>query len=138
MKFIIAGNYDEYKRWLDKRNLDSKEYVYVRNIDTLRGYSGIIEGYFIGTYEDRYDIEDLKEHILLKKQFYDLANSEIYKQITDSTLSVSSITHSNNSATTFKVYEHGAVRYNTQTKKLEYYVSLGNFWAEIPQNGIQA
>jgi len=66
--FIVAGNlkeFEDYQRkklheWTEYSNIldPFPEYVYVSNANQLRGLNEI-EGYYIGSYEDRTDLDEI-------------------------------------------------------------------------------
>jgi hypothetical protein len=66
-KYIIAGNYAQYRAWLFQKGYSPSEYVYVSTTDTLRGVSNP-HGFFVGTYEDRPDINGIKLQIKLAQR----------------------------------------------------------------------
>ena len=60
--FIVAGNRHEYDAYIQRKRIagvDVMNYVYVAGADTLRGRRDI-SGYFIGTYRNRPDLDDIK------------------------------------------------------------------------------
>jgi hypothetical protein len=61
--FIIAGNYAEYAYWIKRKILSPSVHVYVTNPDTLRGVQNP-HGWFIGTWYDRDDMEEIFEVLL--------------------------------------------------------------------------
>lgn len=61
-KYIIAGNYNEYKYFIDRKKFDPQEYIYVNNADTLRGLYNI-HGYYVGSWRKRHDIDIIKMNI---------------------------------------------------------------------------
>ena len=61
MKYVIAGNYDQYKQWLH-RTSHTGEYVYVAVVANLLGLSDI-HGYFVGTWYERKDIQEILKYI---------------------------------------------------------------------------
>lgn len=63
-KYIIAGNYNEYKYFIDRKKFDPQEYIYVNNADTLRGLYNI-HGYYVGSWRKRQDIDIIKMNIEL-------------------------------------------------------------------------
>ena len=69
-KFIVSGNYDEYLEYIHKKNLDisnsNTEYIYVNSKRDFDGQLDI-EGFYIGTYYKRTDIDDIRERIALAK-----------------------------------------------------------------------
>jgi hypothetical protein len=67
-KYIVSGTYEEYNEFVYKRrNEVNTSYVYVQHATQLVGLSNI-EGYYIGTYFKRPDIEEIKERIALSKR----------------------------------------------------------------------
>jgi len=70
-KYIVSGTYEEYNEFVYKRrNEVNTSYVYVQHATQLTGLSNI-EGYYIGTYFKRPDIEEIKERIALSKRSTD-------------------------------------------------------------------
>lgn len=65
-KYVVAGNYQEYKSHIDEKGYLKSEYVYVNSPDQLRGLDKI-EGFYIGSYEQRPDIEEIRQQIQLIK-----------------------------------------------------------------------
>jgi hypothetical protein len=66
-KYIVSGNYEEYNEFVYKRrNENNTSYVYVQHATQLVGLSNI-EGFYIGTYFKRPDIDDIRERIALSK-----------------------------------------------------------------------
>ena len=61
--FIIAGNYDQYKDWLRKKILSPSTHVCVSSPAVLRGVQNP-HGWFIGTWRDRDDMEEIFEVLL--------------------------------------------------------------------------
>jgi hypothetical protein len=61
--YIIAGTYEQYKHWLRTKILSPSTHVYVTNPDTLRGVHNP-HGWFIGTWRDRDDMEQIFEVLL--------------------------------------------------------------------------
>lgn len=66
IKYIVAGNYNEYQAYVKRKTRDQVYYKYVSGVDRIRGLSEI-DGYYIGTFYQRPDIEDIKEHINIIK-----------------------------------------------------------------------
>ena len=67
-KYIVSGTYEEYNEFVYKRrNENTTSYVYVQHAMQLVGLSNI-EGYYIGTYFKRPDIEAIKQRIALSKR----------------------------------------------------------------------
>lgn len=61
--FIIAGNRKEYQQWVKKQLINrsalcSKTMLYVEGPHTLLGWTDI-SGYFVGSFRDREDIEEI-------------------------------------------------------------------------------
>ena len=65
-KFVVAGNYEQYLNHIRKMRYDHKEYAYVSDPLQLRGRE-TIEGFYIGTWRDRPDIEEIKTIIAMIK-----------------------------------------------------------------------
>ena len=69
-KFIVSGNYEEYLEYVYKKNRNisntNTEYIYVNSKRDFDGQLDI-EGFYIGTYYKRTDIEDIRERIALAK-----------------------------------------------------------------------
>ena len=59
MKFVVAGNYEQYRNHINKMGYNPNEYVYVSNPMQLRGRVNL-EGFYIGTWQDRSDIDEIK------------------------------------------------------------------------------
>jgi hypothetical protein len=67
-KYIVSGTYEEYNEFVYKRrNEVNTSYVYVQHATQLVGLSNI-EGYYIGTYFKRPDIDDIRERISISKR----------------------------------------------------------------------
>ncbi len=66
IKYIVAGNYNEYQAYVRRKTRDQVYYKYVSGVDRIHGLSEI-DGYYIGTFYQRPDIEDIKEHINIIK-----------------------------------------------------------------------
>lgn len=62
MKYVVAGNIAEYKHHIYKKGYDPQEYIYVSSPMVLRGRSEV-EGFYIGSYEQREDIQEIREII---------------------------------------------------------------------------
>ena len=88
-KFIVSGTYEEYLEYLhiksrtDINNMNV-EYIYVNSKRDFDGQLDI-EGFYIGTYYKRSDIDDIKERInTIKKMYYaKLANDIEIKQLAE-------------------------------------------------------
>ena len=94
-KYIVAGNYEEYNEFMYRhRDTTNEVYVYVDSYTQLKGIVNI-EGYYVGTYYKRHDIEAIKDIIKMSKNttgyiaepVNPLDNSHVvdyrYKQIED-------------------------------------------------------
>jgi hypothetical protein len=67
-KYIVSGTYEEYNEFVYKRrNEVNTSYVYVQHATQLVGLSNI-EGFYIGTYFKRPDIEEIKQRIAIAKR----------------------------------------------------------------------
>ena len=67
-KYIVSGTYEEYNEFVYKRrNEVNTSYVYVQHATQLVGLSNI-EGFYIGTYFKRPDIDDIRERIAIAKR----------------------------------------------------------------------
>ncbi len=75
--YIVAGNFKEYTEYVDRKHYewlkpDSNTlvspyfYINVSNVDKLRGLNKI-QGFFIGSYEQRADIDEIKMAIKIIK-----------------------------------------------------------------------
>lgn len=65
-KYVVAGNHSQFVNYVNKNSKDGVFYTYVYGPDQLRGLSEI-SGVFIGTFEDREDIEEIRLQIKLIK-----------------------------------------------------------------------
>ena len=65
-KYIVAGNYAEYQAWLKEKGFTPQEYVYVDNVNTLRGTANP-HGFYVGSWERRKDINDISTEIRLRQ-----------------------------------------------------------------------
>ena len=66
MKFVVAGNYREYDQHIRKMGYNPNEYVFVSDVIQLRGRD-TIEGFYLGSYKDRPDIEEIQQIIFRSK-----------------------------------------------------------------------
>jgi hypothetical protein len=87
MKFIVAGNYREYKDHIARKGYDPFEYVYVSDPMQLRGYTEI-EGFYIGSYKSRPDIDQIRTNIAFIK-----ARSELHTANSAQVLPNTSVWH---------------------------------------------
>ena len=75
-KYIVSGTYEEYNEFVYKRrNENNISYVYVQHATQLVGLTNI-EGFYIGTYFKRPDIEEIKQRIAISKHMRN-TNKEI-------------------------------------------------------------
>jgi len=82
MKFIVAGNYNEYNEFMHKHRDDiNVVYQYVDNPRTLLGLKNI-EGFYIGTYYTRHDIGAIKDMIKTSKTVYPVNNEYTVEHVT--------------------------------------------------------
>lgn len=78
--YIVAGNYNEYRDYVNRKKLEDPEkyknieLIYVNSEITLLGLSEI-EGFYIGTYYERNDIEDIKRNIQIIKHTHNPTNT---------------------------------------------------------------
>ena len=69
-KYIVAGNYEEYNEFMYRhRDTPNEVYVYVDSYTQLKGMLNI-EGYYVGTYYNRPNIESIKDIIRMSKTVY--------------------------------------------------------------------
>lgn len=61
-KFVVAGNFEQYRKHMEKMRYDPSEYVYVSDPIQLRGRE-TVEGFYIGTWRDRPDIREIRNII---------------------------------------------------------------------------
>jgi len=80
MKYVISGTYEEFKRWLYETNRPASEYAYVSCVQNLFGVTDI-EGYFIGTWQQRKDLQHIIEYIRVIKKTPRIEH--IFKEIPD-------------------------------------------------------
>lgn len=66
MKFVVAGNYREYNQHIHKMGYNPNEYVFVSDVIQLRGLE-TIEGFYLGTYKDRPDLNQINALIQIIK-----------------------------------------------------------------------
>ena len=85
MRYVVAGNYDQFKKWLRETNRSPSEYAYVSCVQNLIGLSEI-EGYFVGTWQQRKDLQHIIEYIraIKKTPISDSIFKEIPQYIMDS------------------------------------------------------
>jgi hypothetical protein len=61
--YIIAGTYEQYKNWIKRKILSPATHVCVSSPAVLRGVQNP-QGWFIGTWYDRDDMEEIFEVLL--------------------------------------------------------------------------
>ena len=85
VKYVVAGNYDEYKAYVKRKPRIEFYYKYVVDVETLRGLSEI-DGFYYGTYKDRSDIDDIIVQIAIikSKMIWDDLKPAQYQWVGDS------------------------------------------------------
>jgi hypothetical protein len=92
-KYIVSGTYEEYNEFVYKRrNEVNTSYVYVQHATQLTGLSNI-EGYYIGTYFKRPDIDDIRERIAITKRI--MANDIEINQLAERIKAEKEISYTN-------------------------------------------
>lgn len=82
MKYIVSGTYKEYEEFMYKHRDDiNVVYQYVDSPKTLKGLKNI-EGFYIGTYYKRHDIEAIKDMIKMSKNTYPVNNEYTVEHVT--------------------------------------------------------
>jgi len=61
-KYVVAGNWNEFINYTKNRVDDDTMYIYVNNVNVMRGLNKI-SGVFIGTFHLRPDLEEIKSTI---------------------------------------------------------------------------
>ena len=81
-KFVVSGNYEEYRTFLHKHKDDIN--VVYQYVDSPRDLNGMlnIEGFYIGTYYKRHDIGEIKDMIKMSKTVYPANNEYTVEHIT--------------------------------------------------------
>lgn len=74
--YIVAGNRSEFEQFAKRKsferwnsgdtNVSLSDYVFVHNEQQLRGLNSI-RGFYIGTYEQRSDIDEIRQQIAIIK-----------------------------------------------------------------------
>ena len=72
--YVIAGNRAEYEQFIKRKaqqlwddgnkSISLSDFVFVHSSERLRGMRNV-HGYFIGTFAQRSDIEDLKQQLCI-------------------------------------------------------------------------
>lgn len=85
--YIVAGNVHQFNDYVNKKTQEAirnctpyKKYVYVSHPDTLRGLSSI-KGFFIGTWRDRNDIDEIREAISIIKTKMKMSNAMVFPNV---------------------------------------------------------
>jgi len=60
--YVIAGNYDEYYKWITQRGLHHQDWRYISRAQDIRGIENP-GGIFIGTWYERPDAYDIIEQL---------------------------------------------------------------------------
>jgi hypothetical protein len=81
MKFVVAGNRHEYNAHINKMGYNPNEYVYVSDPLQLRGLE-TIEGFYLGSYKDRPDLNQINELIQIIKHKSKVPKGSFYTDIT--------------------------------------------------------
>lgn len=63
IKYVIAGNKQEYEAYIQKKGYSDSEYMYVDDASVLEGKHNV-HGYYVGSWREREDIEDIKATIV--------------------------------------------------------------------------
>jgi hypothetical protein len=69
LTFYVAGNWTEYQAYRKRKEQEGKDvsnWRYVSSVSDLRGLSEV-KGFYIGDYESRPDIEEIREAIHIIK-----------------------------------------------------------------------
>jgi hypothetical protein len=64
MKFVIAGNKAQYDQFIRRYGLNPNDHRFVHDAISVRG-SVDPTGYFVGTWKERYDIQEILETMWL-------------------------------------------------------------------------
>lgn len=76
-RFIVAGNYEQFAQWIRERGLDSSNWVYVTNSDTIRGVRNP-GGRLVGTWYEREDAMDILATLVVAS---DVKNENLEKAL---------------------------------------------------------
>ena len=113
-KYIVSGNYEEYNEFVYKRrNENNTSYVYVQHATQLTGLSNI-EGFYIGTYFKRPDIDDIRERIAIAKRI--MANDIEINQLAERIKAEKEISYTNE----YSVENYFDIGNNRYVAKKEY------------------
>ena len=61
-KYVIAGNMEQYKAFIKRKGFSETEYQYLYDADMLNGMRNI-HGFYVGSWREREDIEEIKQMI---------------------------------------------------------------------------
>jgi hypothetical protein len=113
-KYIVSGTYEEYNEFVYKRrNENNTSYVYVQHATQLTGLSNI-EGFYIGTYFKRPDIEEIKQRIAIAKRI--MANDIEINQLAERINAEKEISYTNE----YSVENYFDIGNNRYVAKKEY------------------
>jgi hypothetical protein len=113
-KYIVSGTYEEYNEFVYKRrNENNTSYVYVQHATQLVGLSNI-EGFYIGTYFKRPDIEEIKQRIAISKRI--MANDIEINQLAERINAEKEISYTNE----YSVENYFDIGNNRYVAKKEY------------------
>lgn len=113
-KYIVSGTYEEYNEFVYKRrNEVNTSYVYVQHATQLVGLSNI-EGFYIGTYFKRPDIDDIRERIAISKRI--MANDIEINQLAERINAEKEISYTNE----YSVENYFDIGNNRYVAKKEY------------------
>jgi hypothetical protein len=113
-KYIVSGTYEEYNEFVYKRrNEVNTSYVYVQHATQLVGLSNI-EGFYIGTYFKRPDIEEIKQRIAIAKRI--MANDIEINQLAERIKAEKEISYTNE----YSVENYFDIGNNRYVAKKEY------------------
>ena len=113
-KYIVSGTYEEYNEFVYKRrNEVNTSYVYVQHATQLTGLSNI-EGFYIGTYFKRPDIEEIKQRIAIAKRI--MANDIEINQLAERINAEKEISYTNE----YSVENYFDIGNNRYVAKKEY------------------
>jgi ribosomal protein L7Ae-like RNA K-turn-binding protein len=113
-KYIVSGTYEEYNEFVYKRrNENNTSYVYVQHATQLTGLSNI-EGFYIGTYFKRPDIDDIRERIAIAKRI--MANDIEINQLAERIKAEKEISYTNE----YSVENYFDIGNNRYVAKKEY------------------
>jgi hypothetical protein len=80
MKFVIAGNHQEYINFLRDRNYYTTDYRYVTNANSLRGVMDP-HGFFVGTWDKREDRDQILSQLWMCTKTHNPQLNDIIEEI---------------------------------------------------------